>query len=141
MPGRLSVCRIALVEDGERCGEGSVAEIFVKLRELPGREETFVNHRLRRERAEIAALRQKRFGAFAEQSELPLEAGDTTRCVERGDEELPDLGHCFEGAAAERVCVRGDAAPAEDAKALGIGGGFNCDFSLGRCGGWKKGEP
>ena len=57
IPGGLRVCRIALVEDGERRGERGVAEIFVKLRELPGREEAFVDDRLRRERTEITALR------------------------------------------------------------------------------------
>src|SRR5580704_5448549 len=140
IPGWLRVCRIALVEDGERRGERGVAEVLVKLRELPGCEETFVDHRLRRERTEIAALWQKRFSALAEKGELPLEAGDASRRVERRDEELPDFGHGLESFAAERVCVGGDAAPAENAKALGVGGGFYRGFGVGRGSGWKKGE-
>ena len=43
MPGRLGVCGIALVKNGESGGEGGIAEIFVELGELPGREEAFVD--------------------------------------------------------------------------------------------------
>jgi hypothetical protein len=140
IPGRLRVCGVALVEDGERRGKRGVAEIFVKLRKLPRREEAFVDDRLRWERTEIAALWQKRFGTFAKESELPLESGNASRRVKWRDEELPYFGHRFESFAAERVGVGGDAAPAEDAEALGVGSsGYRC-FSVGRCCRRKKRE-
>jgi len=46
--------------------------------------------------------------------------------VKRRDEKLPNLRHGLESAAAERVCIGGNTAPAQDAKSLGIGGGFHC---------------
>ena len=141
IPGGLRVRRIALVEDGERRGKRGVAQIFVKLRELPGREQAFVDDRLRRERTEIATRWQKRFGALAEKREFPLEAGDAARGVKWRDEELPDFGHRFESFAAERVRVGGDAAPAEDAEALGVGGGVYSGFGVGRRCGWEKCKP
>ena len=60
--------------------------------------------------------------------------------MERRDEELPDFGHGLESFAAERVRVGGDAAPAENAEALGVGGGGDCRFGVGRCCGWEKCE-
>jgi hypothetical protein len=41
------------------------------------------------------------------------------------DEELPDFRHRFERAAAERIGVGRNAAPADDAEALGVGSGFD----------------
>ena len=60
--------------------------------------------------------------------------------MKRRDEELPDFGHRLESFAAERIRVGGDAAPAEDAEALGVGGGSDGGFGVGRCGGWEKCE-
>ncbi len=141
IPGGLRVCGIALVENGERRGERGVAQIFVKLRELPGREQTFVNDRLRRERTEITTRWQKRFGALAEKREFPLEARDAARGVERRDVELPDFRHRLEGFTTERVRVGWDAAPAEDAEALGVGGGGYSGFGVGRRCGREKCKP
>ena len=118
----------------------AIAEIFVKLRELPGREQAFVDDRLRRERAEIATRRQKRFRALAEKRELPLEARDSARGVKRRDKELPNFGHRLKSFAAKRVCVGGNAAPAEDAEALGVGGGGDRGFGVRRRCGWEKRE-
>jgi len=55
---------------------------------------------------------KREFGAFSEEREAPLETGSGTRGVERLDEKLPDFGHRFERAAAERIGVGGNAAPA-----------------------------
>jgi hypothetical protein len=46
MPGRLRVGGITLVKNGESGGEGRVAEVFVELGKLPGREEAFVDDSL-----------------------------------------------------------------------------------------------
>ena len=140
MPGRLRVGGIALVEDGEGRGKGSVAQIFVELRKLPRSEQAFVDDRVRGQRTDVTTLWEERFGALAKKRKAPLEAGDAARCVKRGDEELPNLRHRFESAAAERVRVGGHAAPAEDAKALRVGGGFDGGPGFSGCTGWKKCE-
>src|SRR4029077_12303469 len=97
MPGGLRVGGIALVKNGKSGSERVVAQVFVELRELPGRKETFVDDSLRRERADVTARRKERFGALSEERETPLEAGGTARGVECLDEELPDFRHGFEG--------------------------------------------
>jgi hypothetical protein len=56
------------------------------------------------------------------------------------DVELPNFRHGFESFAAERIRVGGDAAPAEDAEALGVGCGFDCGFGINGGGSGKKGE-
>src|SRR5947207_15744949 len=40
------------------------------------------------------------------------------------DEKLPNLRHCFQGAAPQRIGVYGDTTPADDAQALGVRGDF-----------------
>jgi hypothetical protein len=60
--------------------------------------------------------------------------------VKRGDEKLPDFRHGFESFAAERIRIGGDATPAEDAEALGVGGGSDGGFCINGGGGRKKGE-
>src|SRR2546430_15016622 len=45
--------------------------------------------------------------------------------MERLDEKLPNLRHCFQGAAPQRIGVYGDAAPADDAEALSVRSDFN----------------
>jgi hypothetical protein len=54
---------------------------------------------------------------------------------------LPDFGHRLESFATEGVRVGGDAAPAEDAKALGVSGGFDSGSGVCSCAGWKESEP
>ena len=140
MPGGLRVGGIALMKDGEGRFERGIAQVFVKLGELPGREEAFVDDGLGRKRAEVGAGRQERFGAFAEEGEAPFEAGRSAPRMERLDEELPDFRHGFEGAAAERIGIHGNAAPAENAEALGVGGGFDGGASFLGFGGEEKRE-
>jgi len=45
--------------------------------------------------------------------------------MERLDEELPYFGHRFERTAAQRIGVHGNAAPSDDAEALGVRGSFH----------------
>src|SRR4029077_17025982 len=54
------------------------------------------------------------------------------------DEKLPDFWHGFERAAAERICVCGDATPADDAEAFGVGGGLDGAASFVHIGSGKK---
>src|SRR5207245_1275575 len=58
--------------------------------------------------------------------------------MERLDEKLPNLRHCFQGAAPQRIGVYGDAAPADDAEALGVRGDFNGCTRLVNSGRSKK---
>jgi hypothetical protein len=60
--------------------------------------------------------------------------------VERLDEKLPDLGHGFESAAAQRIGVHGNAAPADDAETLGVRGSFDRGAGIVNLGRRKKGE-
>src|SRR5260370_40243351 len=100
MPGRLSVGRIALVKNG-KCGcERRIAQVFVELRKLPGGEQALVHDGLRRERADVTARRQERFGAFSQERQAPFESRRSTGGMEGFNEELPDFGHGFERAAA-----------------------------------------
>src|SRR6266404_6078921 len=46
MPGRLGVRGITLVKNGEGGLERRVAQVFIKLGELPRRQETFIDNRL-----------------------------------------------------------------------------------------------
>lgn len=140
MPGGLRVGGIALMKHGEGDGERRIAQVFVKLWELPGREQAFVDDGLRRKRANVTARGQKRFGAFSQDGETPLKTGGSTRGVERLDEKLPDFGHRFERAAAERIGVGGNAAPADNAEALGVGGGFDGGAGFVEGGGRDKRE-
>lgn len=110
------------------------------MRELPGGEKAFVDDCLRGERADVGARRQERFGAFAEEGEAPFEAGGSSSRMERLDEELPDFRHGFEGAAAEGIGVHGNATPAENAEALGVGGGFDGGAGFGGFRGGEKRE-
>jgi len=43
MPGRLGVCGVTLVKNGERGLERRIAQVFIKLGELPWCQETFVD--------------------------------------------------------------------------------------------------
>src|SRR5216683_1553240 len=125
MPGRLRVGGIALVKNG-KCGcERRIAQVFVELRKLPGREQALVDDGLRRERADVTARGHEGFGAFSEERQTPLEAGGSASRMEGFDEELPNFGHGFQRAAAQRIGVHGHAAPSDDAKTLGVRGGFN----------------
>jgi hypothetical protein len=60
--------------------------------------------------------------------------------MEGFDEELPDFGHRFESAASERIGIGGDAAPADDAQPLGVGGGFDAGAGFGNFRRRKKGK-
>src|SRR4029077_3267064 len=100
MPGRLRVGGIALVKNGKGGGERRVAQVFVELRELPGREQALVDDSLRGERTDVAARGQERFGAFSQERQTPIEALGSAGGMERLDEDLPNLGHGFESAAA-----------------------------------------
>src|SRR5947208_1514516 len=112
IPGRLRVCRIALVKDGERRREQWIAHIFIKLGKLPRREQAFVDDRLRRERADVAARRQERFGALTKKREMPLKTRIPTSRMEGLDEELPNFWHGLQRQTAEGVGVDGNTAPA-----------------------------
>src|SRR5882757_5338909 len=140
MPGRLSVGGIALVKNGKGGGEQRVAQILVELGELPGREEAFVDNGLGGKRADVTARGQERFGAFSQERKAPLETFGTTRRMEKFDEKLPDFRHRFERAAAERIGVGRNAAPADDAEALGVGGGFDGGAGFVEHGGRDKRE-
>src|SRR5436309_14506482 len=100
MPGRLGVCGITLVKNGESGLERRIAQVFIKLGELPRRQEALVDNRLRGERANIASRGQERFGALPQKGQPPLEARGSARRMERLDEKLPNLRHGFERAAA-----------------------------------------
>jgi hypothetical protein len=56
------------------------------------------------------------------------------------DKKLPDFRHGFESAAAERVGVDGNAAPADDTETLGVGSGFDGGPSFVNNGSRKKSE-
>jgi hypothetical protein len=45
--------------------------------------------------------------------------------MERFNKKLPNFGHGFQRTAAQRIGVDGHTAPPNDAKTLGVGGGFN----------------
>src|SRR5438132_12645643 len=45
--------------------------------------------------------------------------------MERLDEKLPNLRHCFQGAAPQRIGVYGHPTPDDDAEVLGVRGDFN----------------
>src|SRR4029077_9294472 len=140
MPGRLRVGRIALMKNGESSGERRIAQVFVKLGKLPRREQAFVNDGLRGKRANVGARGQERFGAFSEKRETPLETRGCARGMERLDEKLPYFGHRFERTAAQRISVHGNAAPSDDAEALGVRGGFHGGAGFVNLGGRKKGK-
>src|SRR2546430_12677738 len=65
MPGRLRVRGIALVKDSKSGCERRIAQIFVELRKLPGREQALIHDGLRRKRADVTARGQERFRAFS----------------------------------------------------------------------------
>ncbi len=110
------------------------------MRKLPWGEQALVDDGLRRERADVTALGQQRFGFFAEKGEPPLETFSWARGVKRRYEKLPRLGHGFESAAAKAIGICRDAAPAEDAQAFLIGGAFHGGFCLAYRVGWEKCE-
>ncbi len=56
------------------------------------------------------------------------------------DEKLPDFWHRLERAAAERISVGGNAAPADDAEAFGVGSGFDGGAGFVEHGGRDKRE-
>ena len=56
------------------------------------------------------------------------------------DKKLPDLRHSFERAASQRIGVHGNSAPADDAQALSVGGGFDGGARFAHGGAGKKGE-
>src|SRR5438132_12858254 len=60
--------------------------------------------------------------------------------MERLDEKLPNLRHCFQGAAPQRIGVYGDAAPADDAEALSVRGDFDGCAGFLHGGRRKKGK-
>src|SRR6266478_676347 len=140
MPGRLRVGRIALMKDVEGDGEPRIAQVVVELRELPRREQSLVSDGLRGKRADVRARRQERFRALSEERQSQLEARCRARWMESFDEKLPNLWHRFEGAAAQRMRVCRNAAPANDAEALGVRSGFDGSAGFVEHGGRKKGE-
>jgi hypothetical protein len=60
--------------------------------------------------------------------------------MERLDEKLPDFGHGFESAAAQRIGVHGNTAPANNAEALGVRGSFHGSAGFVNLGRRKKCE-
>src|SRR5438309_11679103 len=54
------------------------------------------------------------------------------------DEKLPNLRHCFQGAAPQRIGVYGHTTPADDAEALGVRGHFHGCAGLVNSGRSKK---
>ena len=60
--------------------------------------------------------------------------------MERRDEKLPGLRHGFQSAAAEAIGIHRNAAPAEDAETLLIGGGFDGGLGVGNGVGREKSE-
>jgi hypothetical protein len=56
------------------------------------------------------------------------------------NKKLPNFGHRFQRSAAQRIGVHGHAAPADDAEAFGVCGGFNGGAGFVDDGGRKKGE-
>ena len=65
MPGRLRVRGIALVKNSKACCKRWIAQVFVKLGKLPGREQSLIHDGLRRKRADVTARGQERFRAFS----------------------------------------------------------------------------
>src|SRR5260370_7073006 len=111
MPGRLRVSGIALVKNGECGHERRIAQIFVKLWKLPGREQALVYDGLRRERADVTTRRQKRFRALPQERQAPLKARRSPRRMKRFDEELRNFGPGFNRAAPQRIGVPGPPSP------------------------------
>src|SRR5260370_40608374 len=111
-----------------------------KMGKLSGRKQAIVDDGLRGKRTDITARGQERFRAFSEERQTPLETRGGPGGVEWFYEELPDFWHRLECAAAKRICVGRNAAPADDAEALGVCGGLNCRAGFVNLGGWKKSE-
>src|SRR5713226_220734 len=93
VPRRLRIRRIALVKDSEGRSKRWIAQVFVKLRELPRRQQALIYDRLRRKRADVAARRQQRLSAFPKKREPPLKPHVPTRRVKWLDKQLPNLRH------------------------------------------------
>ena len=65
LPGWSGVRRIALMENRKINLERFVAQVGVKFRQLPRRQQTFVNHHARGQRTKVRALWRQQFGALA----------------------------------------------------------------------------
>ena len=114
-PGRRRVRREALVEDGERRGEGRVAQVRVEGRELIRRAERLVGDRAERERADV--------GAVVALGSLPRSIGPLLGLLETGAErpahdDLLDPRGRGAGGVAERRGVDRHLAPAEHLEPL-----------------------
>jgi len=60
--------------------------------------------------------------------------------MEGFDKKLPNFGHRFESAAAQRIGIHWDLAPSDDAQPLGVRCGFNGRASIFHHGSGKKGK-
>src|ERR1700723_2933160 len=131
MPRRRCIRRIALVKNGEGCCKQRIAQIFVKLRELPRREQAFVNDSQRRQRTDITALRQHRLRALAQQRQPKLKFRRLARRMKRRNIKLPRLRHRFERSRPENGRVDRHPAPSKNAKSLRVRGSFNGTTPIG----------
>src|SRR5439155_8805355 len=131
---------IALVKNGKCGGERRIAQILVKLWKLPGCEQALVHDGLGGERADVTSWRQERFRPFSQKSQTPFKSRHSPPRMEWFDEKLPNLGHRFKRAAAQRIGIHRHAAPSDDAEALGACGGFHGGAGLVDDGGRKKGK-
>ena len=78
------------MKNGEGSLELRMSDVGIKLRDLPGSEQAFVNHGARGERTEIDAGSAFGFDAFAEQEKLAFEsfacfAGAEKTLLNRGE--------------------------------------------------------
>src|ERR1700730_21884 len=138
MPGRLRVGRIALVKYGKHCRKRRVAQILVKLRKLPWREQALVHDCLRRKRADVTACRQKRLGPLAKQRQSPLKARRSARGMKRLEKKLPSFRHGLERQPPQRIGVHRNAPPPKDSQPLDIRGRFYRRSSFRCCRRRKK---
>lgn len=131
-PGGKGVGREALVENRKGGLVEGRLEVGVKLGDLRGREEAFVNDGARGEGADVEAGEVLRVGfvfdGVLREEEFPLEFVVCNGFVDTGNEGLHDEGLGFEGFASEAGGVDGDVAPAEEGEAFGVYG-INDEFA------------
>ena len=112
------------MKNRERCLKLRVSNVRIKLAELPGGQQTFVNHGPRGQRTEISAARSLGFNPFAEQEKLTFKS---VACFGRSEKTLVNRRERSSSGRAENRRVHGDPAPAATTEAA-KGGKF-----LDRC--------
>src|SRR5579859_4538351 len=118
------------MKDSKRRFVGRVATVFVKLRELPGSEQSFVDNRLRRKRTKVTSRGQKRFCPLPHQRQTAFKLFVGVRCVKRRDKELPDLWHRLESAPSQAAGICRNLAPPQKPQPFSFRSFFDCTLCL-----------